>query len=704
LAYLRDVERFGSKAEAGKVTDLLRYRGDIDGLRAIAVLPVVLYHTSFPGLTGGYVGVDVFFVISGFLMASLIMSEIDQGTFNLLHFYERRIRRIFPALFAVIAVSAVAAWLLFMPIQFQYFSRSAIAAALFSSNVLFWLQSGYFDMEAQLKPLLHTWSLAVEEQFYIIFPLLLIFLSKLGRQWIAPALCVLLVASLGMGVFKVESWPIATFYLAPFRFWELLFGAFLALGLLPRFKLPVLSQLSAFLGIVLIGWAILTYDEHTTFPGLSPLIPCIGAALVIHARAETGPIGRLLRAPPLIFVGLISYSLYLWHWPLIVFTRYIFGPQFSAVESAIIVFASLILATLSWRFIEQPFRGRRSRIGRKALFVSAAVAVSGAVTFGAIVTLERGLPERLPITAQRIYEASYDIGRFASENCFLDSEEKGELRFGALCTMGNLGSELRFLVWGDSHAAAMAPAINRAARQSNHLGLFVGRASCPPLLDFDPGESNQPYLLDIDFGETKHRPLLHFQFGESQRLSIEHCREHNAAVIDFIAAHRIPVVFMIAVWPKYVHRAELPNQGVFFDPSHSATLENWSAPVAQSLDRTLAKLSRIGTRAVLVMGVPEMGYHVPEALAKAAMTGTSASVEPSSASVRKRQALARSVLETYAANYNATIIDPLPAFCDKTRCYAQRNGIVLYQDEEHLSSAGAKSISHIYRSYFQSLR
>ena len=660
----------------------MRYRADIDGLRAIAIVPVVLYHAGFPGLKGGFVGVDVFFVISGFLMASLILSEIDQGAFSLGHFYERRVRRIFPALFATIAASAVAAWLLFMPIEFQYFSRSAMAAALFGSNILFWQESGYFDAAAELKPLLHTWSLAVEEQFYIVFPLLMLVIARFRRQWTGWILCTLLLVSVGLSIWQVERAPVAAFYLLPSRFWELLLGAVLALGLVPRTNSPIVAQTLVLVGIMLIGVAVFAYDEDTSFPGLAALVPCLGAALVIHGRAEDTPIGRTLSWPPLVFIGLISYSLYLWHWPLIVFTRYFLGRELSLLEGSLLVVVSLMLAASSWHLIERPFRGRNSAVGRKALFASAAAAVSAAVAFGAFVIVERGLPGRLPETAQLIYAASYDGGRFSNQKCAINVDGEGpslsDIRSGALCAMGVEKTEVEFLVWGDSHATAMAPAIDLAARQSGHRGLFIGRGGCPPLLDFD--------------------------LGEAKRLRTEECAEHGKAVVDLIAERRIPFVFMIAFWPKYVHRGELPNEGIYYDPSRPAPLDDWSGPFAQSLEHTLAALARIGTRAVLVMDIPEIGYKVPEALAKAAMRGASADIAPSWSSVSRRQALARRVLETYATKYDATVIDPLPALCDDKVCHVERNGIVLYRDADHLTAKGAESISYVYDSFFNSLR
>jgi hypothetical protein len=302
------------------------------------------------------------------------------------------------------------------------------------------------------------------------------------------------------------------------------------------------------------------------------------------------------------------------------------------------------------------------------------------VAFGSFVSLEGGLPGRLPPAAQQMYSATYDSSPFNAPDCFINSDGQGvqlsSIRSGALCGMGmsDAGVSPSFLVWGDSHAAAMAPAIDVAARQLGLRGLFVGEAGCPP-------------LLDVDLGNR----------------ATERCRAYNSSVLALIAARHIPVVFMVALWPKYVHRAELPNEGANFDPAAPVPLEDWSAPVAQSLDRTLADLGGLGTRTVMVMDVPEIGYLVPEALAKAALGGRASDIAPSWDSVSKRQALARRVLETYAAKHDAAIIDPLPALCDRIRCQVQRDGIVLYKDSDHLTASAARSLAYIYVPFFKTL-
>ncbi len=656
----------------------LRYRADIDGLRALAILPVVLYHAGIPGFKGGFVGVDVFFVISGYLMASLIMREIIHGDFNLLRFYERRIRRIFPALFAMFAACGIMAWLFFMPAEFEYFARSLRAAAVFTSNFQFERESGYFDIGTQMKPLVHTWSLAVEEQFYIFFPLVLILLGRFARRYIVPILFTLLLASLAASVWAVHAEPVPAFYLTQFRIWELLLGALLAFNVLPAVLSRPAREAIAASGILLIVYAVIAFDDGTAFPGLAALLPCVGAALIIHAHATNGPAGRLLTARPVVFIGLISYSLYLWHWPAIVFTKYLVWPELSPVQGGLVVLGAFAAAVLSWRFIERPFRNQSGFIGRRAIFAGGITAIAASVVLGEYVEENHGIPSRLPQVAQQIYSAKYDIGRFSGAGCLSEGggqEASAEdVRSGKLCSIGKTDAGApKFLVWGDSHAEAMGPAIDAAATQAGVHGLTAPRPSCPPLFDVQL----------------------------SDRLLTERCQEFNTAVRGMIAERHIPLVFLVAYWPKYVHDAELPNQGIYFDPSVPPSLEDRSAPIAEALDRTMAELTRQGTKVVLVMDVPEMGRFIPEALAKAAIEGSSTDVAPPWNYVEKRQALARTMIESYARKYDAMVVDPLPAFCSNGSCSAARDGMPLYRDADHITATAARSLSYLYEHIFQ---
>ncbi len=650
----------------------ISYRPDIDGLRALAILPVVFYHAGIPGFGGGFVGVDVFFVISGFLMASLISGELGRGAFSLTRFYERRIRRIFPALFAVLAASSVAGWFLLMPAEFAYFGRSLKAAALFASNIQFEKENGYFDIGAQMKPLLHTWSLAVEEQFYILFPLLLLAVHRFARRYAVLVLAALLAVSFAASTWMLFRSQAATFYLLQFRAWELLLGALLALNAVPRPRQPRTRAGLAFAGILLIAVAVFTFSDRMLFPGPAALLPCLGAALVIHARDEWSSAGKILRSRPMIFVGLISYSLYLWHWPIIVFTREMTGRQLSLSQGGLVIAASLVVATVSWRFVEQPFRGRASPVARKPLFASAVAVVIAAISLGAYVAGNSGLPGRLAPDVQRVYASTYDESRFSLPPCFADSDTDGpavaDIRAGKLCRLGTAdASKPSFLVWGDSHSGAMAPAIDAAAAQVGMQGLFAGHSSCPPL----PG-------VQLKRGGT------------------ERCGRFNEAVHDLIVSRHIPLVFLVAYWPKYVHDAEMPNQGPYFDPSVPPPVADRSQSVVETLDSLMAELQRLGTKVVLVSDVPEMGRYMPEAVAKAMMEGASTDVAPPFDYIAKRQALSHSILTRAAAQYGASIIDPLPAICRDEHCDAVRNGLPLYKDADHLAATFAKGLGALY--------
>ncbi|HEY6579235.1 MAG TPA: acyltransferase, partial [Rhizomicrobium sp.] len=328
------------------------YRPEIDGLRALAILPVVLFHYGAPGFRGGFVGVDVFFVISGYLITSLIQGEMEDGAFSLARFYERRVRRIFPALFAMLAVVSAAALIWFFPVDLVRYAQSLFATAVFGANFEFWREAGYFDAVANQKPLLHLWSIAVEEQFYLLFPALLLALRRVSPRARRAAIGGVLVVSFALGAWGVAAAPVATFYLLPARAWELMLGALLALGAFRAPKSRIAAETLALAGLALIAASVFAFTSQTPFPGPAALAPCLGAALVIlAARPENSFAGKLLATRPLVFTGLISYSLYLWHWPVFVFATYIGFREPSGAESALLIALSFALAVISWRYV-----------------------------------------------------------------------------------------------------------------------------------------------------------------------------------------------------------------------------------------------------------------------------------------------------------------------------------------------------------------
>lgn len=349
------------------------YRREIDGLRALAVLPVIFFHAGFDAFSGGFVGVDVFFVISGYLITSIILAEMQAGTFSLVKFYERRVRRILPALFFVMAICLPLAWVWLLPSDMKDFSSSLMAVSTFSSNILFWKESGYFDSAAELKPLLHTWSLAVEEQYYVLFPLFLMLTWRFGQRWVVGLLIVVAIISLSVAEWKVFVAPMTTFFLLPTRGWELLLGAFIAFYLIKRnIEDPHrhVAAMCSFAGLAMILYAVFFFNSKTPVPGIYALIPTIGAALIILYATPQTLTGKILGSRLFVSIGLVSYSAYLWHQPLFAFARHASLTEPSVPLLILLSISSLILAYFSWRFVEQPFR-RKGYISRKAVFVFA---------------------------------------------------------------------------------------------------------------------------------------------------------------------------------------------------------------------------------------------------------------------------------------------------------------------------------------------
>jgi peptidoglycan/LPS O-acetylase OafA/YrhL len=356
------------------------YRKEIDGLRAIAVLPVILFHAGFELFSGGFVGVDVFFVISGYLITTIILAEIEQGKFSIADFYERRARRILPALFFVIFASLPFAWIWLLPSDMKEFSRSLVSVSVFSSNIFFWRESGYFDTAAEFKPLLHTWSLAVEEQYYVIFPLLLMLLWRFGRRWVWISLCFILLSSLFAAQWAVFEKPASAFFLLPMRGWELLVGALAAFYLSRPGRQEFGSgvrEAGGVAGILLITYAIFFYSESTPFPGFYALVPVLGAVMIILFVNQQTKVGRFIANKVFVGVGLISYSAYLWHQPIFAFARHGSLSEPSEFVFSGLTVATLVIAYVSWRYIEAPFRNKHI-FDRKTVFI---MAITGSIFF-----------------------------------------------------------------------------------------------------------------------------------------------------------------------------------------------------------------------------------------------------------------------------------------------------------------------------------
>ncbi len=466
------------------------YRPDIDGLRAIAVLLVVLNHAGL-GFPGGFIGVDVFFVISGYLITGILLRELAQGTFSFWAFWERRIRRIFPALAVVTACTLLAGYSILLPTDFKALGKSVVASTLGYSNINFWSESGYFDTATAEKPLLHTWSLAVEEQFYLVIPAVLFLLTRLGRRrWIATALSALFLASFVLSLWLVQRHSSFTFYWLPTRAWELLAGSLLALAPAIPAANRALRQALASIGLALIVVPAICYSKDTLFPGAAALPPVLGAMLLIATGASIPTaVQRLLELKPVVFIGVISYSLYLVHWPPIAFANYLaLGPLTASVRWSLVAL-SLALATLSWWLVETPFRHKQLVSTRFAAFGWFVAGCAILITSGAVVKRNKGLPNRIDNQVRQLLTTQNMDERWLWAKLSAGTIPQALLPFGAE------GSQPRLFMWGDSHAKSIMPALHSICVKNGVAGIAALHSGAPPVTsypypsqDFTPDE------------------------------------------------------------------------------------------------------------------------------------------------------------------------------------------------------------------------
>ncbi|WP_296702632.1 acyltransferase family protein [Thiocapsa sp. UBA6158] len=617
-----------------------RYRSDIDGLRALAIAPVVLFHANIPGFSGGFIGVDVFFVISGYLITSIIEREIREGRFSLQGFYERRIRRILPALFAMLSVSALAAYLILYPAQAQGFARSLIAATLFVSSILFQGEVGYFDQEAELKPLLHTWSLSVEEIFYILYPLLLWLAWRRFRGH--QATLVAGIAALSFAATVIALWidrqSTAAFFLPHFRAWELLIGALVALAPLRLPNGRAFAAILSIVGLSMIVVPVYAYSQTTTFPGLAALPPCIGTALVILAgQRHPSPVGRMLSWRPILLLGLISYSLYLWHWPIFVFARHILGREPLLGESLALIAASLIAAVLSWRFVERPFRGRSGLLQRPALFAAAALAALVLTGIGLHGQQTGGWLGRYAPELVDIFTATQDRDPRQPECESVRADTPG-------CIYGEADAPPVVALLGDSHAAVYAMVLGELAQARGESVLSLAMPICPPAL----GWAGEPLSWREDCGLF-------------QQLALER-------IIATASIHTVVLAAWYRIYP-------------FDDPNREFAL---------AMEEAIERLISAGKRVALVYPIPQPDADVPTTLAEAILEGRDPNlIRQPLEQFHADQGGVFAMLDGLDRHASLIRIYPHLVLCPGPDCLFYRGGRVLYYDDNHLSVTGA---------------
>ncbi len=472
----------------------MEYRKEIDGLRALAVLPVILFHAGFTSFRGGFVGVDIFFVISGYLITTIIVAEMEQGSFSLLNFYERRARRILPALFFVMLCTLPFAWFWMLPQDLKSFSQSLVGVPLFASNVLFWRTSGYFDTASELKPLLHTWSLAVEEQYYVLFPLFLMLAWKLGKKWIISLLSLVAVVSILAAQWGSTTHPSFTFYLLPTRAFEILIGALISFYINHKKSVILVSQSVSqsvsLVGLALILYAIFAFDSKTPSPSLYTLIPTIGAGLILVFANNKNLVGKLLGGKLFIGLGLISYSTYLWHQPILAFARLRSVDGLANSMLITLCISSVALGYLSWKFIENPFR-IKNKIKNQSLVLMGIFFTVLFILIGLVGHKNNGFDSRLTeqdkvIAEWQNYDFTQTLRRY---ECFMEPENT-YLEFKNECFGEHTSNS--YLIWGDSYAAASS----KGLRTIHNDVIQLTASACPPLIDTNFTE--RPNCLQIN--------------------------------------------------------------------------------------------------------------------------------------------------------------------------------------------------------------
>jgi peptidoglycan/LPS O-acetylase OafA/YrhL len=651
-----------------------KYRPEIDGLRALAIVPVILFHVGIPGFTGGYIGVDVFFVISGFLITGILLDALDNNRFSLWHFYDRRIRRILPVLFTVLAVTTIASWKLLFPDEFTNFGKSLFSTALFYANYHFMHDTGYFALSADSKPLLHMWSLAVEEQYYVLFPVFIYIIYRYCRHYIIPVTLFLCVLSLIYSILLTSHTIDHAFYSAPARAWELMTGSFLAV-LTSRSSGNIVSKSHfknglALLGLFLIVAPIFLYSESTIFPGVGAIPPVLGAALILYAtRTAQNPVTWVLSLPVVRFIGLISYSLYLWHWPILVLYKLRAVEYIGMAEKFSLIAAIYVIATLSWYFVESYFRkGAKKAPPRRVVSIGVGVLLVCACG-GAVLALSTGLPGRFSPEVHRILAVRKDVPSSVDCQPLAPDDEKGL----QLCALGDTAKPPHFAVWGDSHGEALLPAISAAATKAGASGIAFVRGGCPSLVG-----------------------------ARQARADYADCDKSAERFMIWLAENpQLKQVILASRWALYASGKRFKNEpgpAVFITDNENPapSFANNLQVFERELSRTLERLVQAGRKVVVITQVPEIEYNVPLAMARFEIHPRPLELAPLRDEYLIRQETVEKFFAVYASNTEIYFAHPWQLLCLEARCKILQDALPIYRDSNHLTRAGALALQDVF--------
>lgn len=644
------------------------YRPDIDGLRAIAVLSVLLFHLSVPGITGGYVGVDVFFVISGFLITRIIRDEAVAGTFSFANFYERRARRIFPSLIAVLALSFAGATLFFSAMDMIHFAKSLMSTILFVSNVYFWQSISYFTADVEVKPLLHMWSLSVEEQFYFIWPLLLLlFIRKLSGRGLYVMLGVLALASLAAAIALGDSDPDAAFYLLPTRVYEFIIGAAVVWLIAHQPKKRFLSDLLFLLGLGLIGYSLFFFTEQTPFPSYNALIPAVGAALVIYAGA--GARSRILLSNPvMVYIGLISYQLYLVHWPAFVYFKYQTLSDISDMDKLVIAAITFVISIAIYHGIDKPLRKVKGHHEMLNFGIGCGVvAVILVVLITTILRFDPGWQWRIDERFRMLTKDTVQFHRM----------EYGGAAFGTddVIRIGDKTAQPSYIIFGDSYAAQYAHGLDILLQKEKKMAYALFDHACmiaPDVSTFLRGVPD------------------------------ETCAKEYPKLLDLLQGNNLPVI-MAHSWHTYIQQLgdKATGQQITFPTS-----EAYYNRLIESIEK-VRQDAGMNRRFIIVSLLPgaknqkniSRCFTVPQFIKS---NCASHMLLDQSEAVDGLQF--NSMIDAYAKDKpNVTIINPYEAFCDGKTCKVISDSKIFYSDGNHLSRDGSEFFMEHYAPFFSGL-
>ena len=632
----------------------MEYRREIDGLRGLAVISVIFFHAGFQSFSGGFIGVDVFFVISGYLITSIIANEIESGSFSFSSFYERRVRRIIPALFFVIASCLPFAWFWLMPDDLKNFSQSLIGVTTFLANIFFWKTTDYFDTATDLKPLIHTWSLAVEEQYYFIFPILLIFIWRFDKIKIFLLLSTIALLSLTYTEYIIERNPETAFYLLPSRAWELLAGSIVALLLKYKnqwFMKNNGSEIGSLLGLIFIIYSIIVFNNKTPFPGVYALFPTIGACLIILFARPSTFIGNLLSHRLFVGIGLISYSAYLWHQPLFSFYRHINTETPEKIILGILSLATLFLAFFTWKFIEIPFRNRK-KFNRKSIYIFFTFGTLIFILLGLTGSATKGFLNYKLTTAQRVQLQT------ASSSPMRDKCHTGGadyLRAPDACEY--FKGDTTVAVFGDSHTVELAYALAKKIEPENMKVKHFSFSACVP------------------------------SFGEHYQGKLKSCSDWTNETVQYIAKNQ-EIKFVVVSYR--IHAALFGDHKDSYPELPESVNEDERLMRWNSYVNTLKYLSDHGKNVILILQAPEL----PKSIIRMVANVKESKLDLPGVGYNwwnKRTEYVQKNLNQLPTDI--VIIDPSVDFCDANQCYAVKNNISLYFDDDHMSVKGADIIS-----------